>query len=123
MIKRKGQIVPKYLVRAIEKKSQHLVKFGCDVEIAGRTIKPLHENGGGVCIVIPDTKYCNTKKNKKRVKGFVVTKDIVFKGTFDYLFNIKGTHNLNIPHIALQPLYELQPVDTYPTYTDLARFV
>ena len=33
MIKRKGQIVPRYLCKSIEKKAQHLIKFGADVEI------------------------------------------------------------------------------------------
>jgi hypothetical protein len=67
MIKKKGSIVPKRFLRAIEKKSQHLAKFGCDVEIIGNTIYPITE-GSAICI--PSIKYCNTKKNKRLVKGF-----------------------------------------------------
>jgi hypothetical protein len=67
MIKKKGSIVPKRFLRAIEKRSQHLAKFGCDVEIIGNTIYPITE-GSAICI--PSIKYCNTKKNKRLVKGF-----------------------------------------------------
>jgi hypothetical protein len=68
MIKRKGQIVPKYLCRSIEKKAQHLVKFGADVEITGKTIKMLTD---GYAICIPDVKHVLKKKNQRTVKGFV----------------------------------------------------
>ena len=77
-LKRKGQIVPKRFIRAVEKKSQHLVKFGCDVEIVGNAIYMLSD---GCAIHVPSVKYCNTKKNKRRVKGFVVSNLIRIDGS------------------------------------------
>lgn len=68
MIKLKGQIVPKYLCRSIEKKAQHIIKFGCDVEVIGKTIKMLSE---GCCICIPSVTHVQKKKRQKTVKGFV----------------------------------------------------
>ena len=65
MIKRKGQIVPKYLCRSIEKKAQHTIKFGCDVEIIGKSITALSE-GFVICIQGMDVLK---KKNKKTWKG------------------------------------------------------
>jgi len=67
MIKRKGQIVPKYLCRSIEKKAQHTIKFGCDVEIIGKSIKALTE-GHVICFPCIDVLK---KKNKKTWKGAV----------------------------------------------------
>lgn len=77
-LKKKGQIVPKRFVKAIEKKSQHIVKFGCDVEIVGNTIYMLSD---GCAIHIPYVKYCNAKKNKRIVKGFVVSDSIRIDGS------------------------------------------
>lgn len=67
MIKRKGQIVPKYLCRSIEKKAQHLVKFGCDVEITGKNIVMLSD---GCAITVPSVTHVLKKKRQKTVKGF-----------------------------------------------------
>jgi hypothetical protein len=67
MLKKKGQIVPKYLCKSIEKKAQHLVKFGADVEVTGRTIKLL---GEGCAIYIPAVTHVSKKKQQKTVKGF-----------------------------------------------------
>lgn len=67
MIKIKGQIVPKYLCRSIEKKAQHTIKFGCDVEIKGKTIKALSE-GYVICAPCIDVLK---KKNKRTWKGLV----------------------------------------------------
>jgi hypothetical protein len=76
MIKKQGSIIPKYLVKSLEKKAQHIVKFGCDVEIKGRSIKALTV---GVIISIPQIKYVNKKKRQRLVKGFVV-RDIYAEG-------------------------------------------
>ena len=65
MIKLKGQIVPKYLCRSIEKKAQHTIKFGCDVEIIGKTIKML---SAGCCIYVPCIDVLK-KKRKRTWKG------------------------------------------------------
>lgn len=69
MIKRKGQIVPRYLVKSVERKAQHLVKFGCDVEITGKKIKALSV---GCVILIPDVSHVLIKRNKVSVKGFII---------------------------------------------------
>ena len=67
MIKKKGQIVPRWLVKSVERKAQHLVKFGCDVQITGGKIKPLSY---GPIIDIPHVTHVLKKKNQVRVKGF-----------------------------------------------------
>lgn len=67
MLKKKGQIVPRYLCKSIEKKAQHLVKFGADVEVTGRTIKLLSD---GYAIHIPAVTHVSKKKQQKTVKGF-----------------------------------------------------
>lgn len=67
MIKRKGQIVPRYLCESIEPRARHLVKFGCDVEIKGRVIKGLSR---GYIITIPCVTHVLKKKNQRKVKGF-----------------------------------------------------
>tara|TARA_R110002020_G_scaffold471194_1_gene698038 strand:+ start:395 stop:709 length:315 start_codon:yes stop_codon:yes gene_type:complete len=67
MIKRKGQIVPKSIIRAVEKKSQHLLKFGCDCEVINNKVYPLQD---GFIFTIPDIKHVLKKKNQRTVKGF-----------------------------------------------------
>ena len=105
MIKKKGQIVPKYLVKAVEKKSQHLVKFGCDVEIEGRTLTALD---GGTAIIIPEVKYCNMKKNKRLVKGFDICIE-TYVG-FDICIRIEGqpmTYTINYIYVkGLLPFFD-----------------
>ena len=66
-IKNKGSIVPKRLVQAGEKKSQHLIKFGCKVEVINNKVTALED---GDIFVLNGEKYCNLKKNKRIVKGF-----------------------------------------------------
>lgn len=96
LIKKKGQIVPKYLVKAVEKKSQHLVKFGCDVLIDGKSISSVN---GGIAIIIPEAKYCNLKKNKKLVKGFDMD-SITFSG-FDTCIHVTGQTNVSVSNVVL----------------------
>ncbi len=67
MIKKKGQIVPRYLCRSIEKKAQHIIKFGCDVLIEGKVVTALSD---GYAICIPSTTHVLKKKRQKTVKGF-----------------------------------------------------
>ena len=69
MIKRKGQIVPRFIAKAVEKKSQHLLTFGCDVEI-NHLNKEVRQLTDGSIFRIPSNKYILQKKNKKTVKGF-----------------------------------------------------
>ncbi len=70
-VKRKGQVVPKFLVKSIEKKAQHLIVFGCDVDIcrSKKTVKALSD---GCIFYIPNTKHVLRKKNQVRVKGFLL---------------------------------------------------
>lgn len=67
--KRKGQIVPRWLVKSVEKKAQHLITFGADVEICRgkKSVKVLSE---GCAFYIPCKKYVLEKKTRRRVKGF-----------------------------------------------------
>lgn len=112
MIKKKGQIVSKYLVKAVEKKSQHLVKFGCDVEIKGRTVTALN---GGIAIIIPEAKYCNMKKNKRLVKGFNFS-SIEFVG-FDTCISITGQSNIVVNDISVKGLQPyIDAPDFFPVY-------
>ena len=69
IIKKKGQIVPKYLVTSVEKKAQHVIKFGCDVEITGRKITAKSD---GCIIYIPNMTHVLKKKRQKTFKGAVV---------------------------------------------------
>jgi hypothetical protein len=68
MIKKKGQIVPRYLVTCGEPKSRHLVTFGADVRIEGRKIIMLTE---GSAIFIPHMTHVQKKKRQRTVKGFI----------------------------------------------------
>lgn len=112
MIKKKGSIVPKRFVKAIEKKSQHLVKFGCDVELVGTNEIVALTDGDIICV--PNTKYVNMNKNKKTVKGFdfssvhFTRKDTNSKGA---CFRIDGQSNLWFKPIQVSVKPSL--VDTY----------
>ena len=70
--KRKGQIVPKCFVKSIEKKAQHIIVFGCDVEIcrASKTVKALTD---GCIFYVPITTHVLKKKNQVTIKGFSVS--------------------------------------------------
>lgn len=68
IIKKKGQIVPKYLVTSVEKKAQHVIKFGCDVKINGREITAKSE---GYIIHTPNVTHVLKKKRQKTFKGAV----------------------------------------------------
>ena len=46
MFYKKGHIVPRRLIRCKNRKTQHLWKFGADVDVSGRTITAL--TGGAV---------------------------------------------------------------------------
>ena len=69
--KRKGQIVPKCFIKSIEKKAQHIIVFGCDVEIcrASKTVRALTD---GCIFYVPATTHVLKKKNQVTVKGFSV---------------------------------------------------
>jgi len=70
VFKKAGSIVPRYLVTCGEPKSRHLVKFGCDVSIEGRTISPLSD---GCILRIPSVPHVNKKKRQRTVKGFDIS--------------------------------------------------
>lgn len=84
MIKKKGSIVPRYIIKAYEKKSQHLVKFGCDVKIEGNKVTALSE---GDMFVIPSDTYCNLRKKKgsqkRKVKGYKLMTSVRIYGNFE----------------------------------------
>lgn len=89
MIKRKGQIVPKYLFESKEKKARHLVTFGCDVQITGRKISALSP---GPCIIsVREDEHIFNNKRKIRVKGFRFF-DLEFfgMGKAEYAINMMG---------------------------------
>lgn len=83
MIKKKGSIVPRYIIKAFEKKSQHLVKFGCDVKIEGNKVTALSD---GDMFIIPSDTHCNLRKKKgtqkRKVKGYVLNNSIRVYGDF-----------------------------------------
>lgn len=112
MIKRKGSIVPKRFIRAIEKKSQHLVKFGCDVELVG--IGEIVALTDGDIICVPKNKYVNMNKNKKTVKGFDFS-SIKFKRNKEHqqgaCFSIQQQSNLYFKPIEMNITPPM--IDTY----------
>ena len=42
---KKGQIVPRFLIRCKSRKTQHLWTFGSDVKVIGKTVIVLDKNG------------------------------------------------------------------------------
>lgn len=81
IFKKKGSIIPKRFMASVEKKGQHVLKFGCDIKIVGNTIYPLTQ---GCVFVVPYAKYVNLKKNKgtnkKRWKGVIMTNKVHIDG-------------------------------------------
>jgi hypothetical protein len=51
MIKRKGQIVPRYLIPTQRRRHSHLVTFGCDVEISEGIVTALSKPEPAVILV------------------------------------------------------------------------
>lgn len=51
MLKRKGQIVPRYLIPTQRRRHGHLVTFGCDVEISGGIVRALSKPEPAVILV------------------------------------------------------------------------
>lgn len=62
---KKGQIVPRRLVRCKNRRTQFLWKFGCDVEVVGKTIKM--KGDGGSAIMHSGRFYIGGKKGRPRV--------------------------------------------------------
>ena len=79
MIYKKGQIVPRRLVRCKHRKTQYTVKFGADVEVIGRTIRMLSD---GSAIEI-NRDYIHGKKGKPRlyVKSYLHNISVIGIGT------------------------------------------
>lgn len=69
---RKGQIVPRNLIRCKNRKTQHKIVFGCDVKIIGRKINMLSP---GNCIVITGS-YIGGKNGKPRLYMHPLIKDV-----------------------------------------------
>ncbi|CAH9016643.1 conserved hypothetical protein [Vibrio phage 150E35-1] len=55
-----GSIVPKYLMRTVVSKQQHVLKFGCDVMVEGRKITPVT---AGSIFLVP---YVETTRHKRK---------------------------------------------------------
>lgn len=77
MIKRKGQIIPKRIIKATNKKYQHLFKFGCDVEIVGKNVTSLD---GGVALIYPNQKTVKRPSKITPVTGMQFGSGVVFIG-------------------------------------------
>lgn len=63
---KKGQCVPRWLVRVDRKKFQHKLKFGCDVELVGKCVFMLTEGSG---FFIENAKGIRINLNGIRVDG------------------------------------------------------
>ena len=63
MIYKKGQIIPRRLVRCGNRKAQHLWKFGADVEVTGRTIKLLAPGSA----ITNNRQFIGGKKGRPRI--------------------------------------------------------
>jgi hypothetical protein len=60
---KKGQIIPRFLARCQNRKTQHRNVFGCDVEISGKTITAL---SGGAVFVIKGA-YIGGKRGRPKI--------------------------------------------------------
>mgnify|MGYP000285768532 FL=1 len=81
---KKGQCVPRWLVRVERKKLQHRLKFGCDVELIGNCVLMLNE---GSCFYID-----NTKGVKVCIDGVTVDDSIIGSNT-NIFIKIGGAGN------------------------------
>lgn len=81
MIKRKGQIIPRRIISAMSKRYQHLITFGCDVEIDGNNVTAIN---GGAMLYYTNRKYVRRPSKTTIIKGVVFNRDVVFRG-FDYV--------------------------------------
>ncbi|CAL9995021.1 hypothetical protein VPHK469_0184 [Vibrio phage K469] len=108
MIYKKGHIIPRYLIRAREPKSQHLLKFGCDVRVEGQNIYPI---SSGNVIVITGTTHVGGRGRKKRhkrirrVKGYDFQRmEVKVEKEYHHLditmIYITGQNNFKIPKNA-----------------------
>ena len=77
MIYRKGQIVPRRLVRCKSQKTQYMIKFGADVEIKGRSIQMLSD---GCALTIEGKGYIGGNKGKPRLYIRALLKDLHVTG-------------------------------------------
>jgi hypothetical protein len=86
MIKRKGQIIPRNLAKAMSRKYQHLFVFGCDVEITGNKVKPLD---GGTAIFYPQQRYVKKGGSNIKVRG------VNFLGCFSFFDALLRVDNID----------------------------
>ena len=68
MIYKKGSIVPRRLVRCRNRKTQHLWKFGGDVEVIGRNLKLI----SGEHIIERKRDFIGGKKGKPRIYDYAL---------------------------------------------------
>jgi len=79
VIYKKGQIIPRRLVRCGNRKTQHLWKFGADVEIKGKTIKMLTEGAA----IINSKLFIGGKKGRPRLYTNALLENIHIIGIGD----------------------------------------
>lgn len=58
--------MPRFLIRCKNRKTQHLWKFGCDVEISGKNVK---KTGTGDCIFVNknNSGFIGGRKGRPRI--------------------------------------------------------
>ena len=62
---KKGQIVPRFLVKCKHRKTQHLWKFGSNVQVTGKTVTVLDE--AGTCFTRSAKDYIGGRHGKPKV--------------------------------------------------------
>ncbi|AUR97818.1 hypothetical protein NVP1244A_116 [Vibrio phage 1.244.A._10N.261.54.C3] len=71
---KKGSVVPKYLMRTLDKKQQHVLKFGCDVLVDNRRLVPQTE---GSIFVVPYVTHTTHKRKGCRGRAVRKWKNVV----------------------------------------------
>lgn len=81
---KKGQMVPRRLglVLATIRKAQHCIKFGCDVEIDGNTVRQL---SSGSVFVMPATITRRMKNGTHRKSSVVMKSSVWIHGAWDQI--------------------------------------
>jgi hypothetical protein len=88
---KKGQIVPRFLIRCKNRKTQHLWKFGADVEIIGRKIIAKSEGE----VIVRERCYIGGKKGKPRIYDRATPKGIHIQGV-DFAIKAHLTRAFNL---------------------------
>ena len=98
---KKGQIVPRYLVRCKRRKTQHLVKFGSDVEVCGREVRAT----SGAPLFFIDRHFVGGKNGKPRLYLISHFKDIagiVFNDSSYFIVSRGGALDAVLDRVLLE---------------------